>query len=213
MWPFLWRPNHNRPQEFMSDDSPRGATRLDPRDPFVWDTAALGRRPGAMRRESRTIPAPGDFGVEMIRVPEGAQIVVDVRLEAVMEGVLASGTARVPLTGECARCLDQVSSDLDVEFQELHVYPESETAGEEEPRLDGDLLDIGSSLRDAVVLTLPLNPLCREDCPGLCADCGVRLADVEPEHDHGQAIDPRLQALASLTDDTNTNDTNHTKEG
>lgn len=195
----------------MSEGSPRGATRLDPRDPFVLDTSALGRRPGAMRQESYTISAPGDLGVEMIRVPEGGQLVVDVRLEAVMEGVLASGTAQVPLTGECARCLDRVSSELDVEFQELHVYPESETAGEEEPRLDGDLLDIGPSVRDAVVLTLPLNPLCREDCPGLCAECGARLADAGPEHDHGPAIDPRWQALASLTDDMN--DINDTKEG
>lgn len=193
--------------DVMSEHS-APASSLDPRDPFVLDTKALGRRPGAMREESWTAPAPADLAVEMIGVPVGAEIRLDVRLEAVMEGVLVSGTARLPLTGECARCLDPVSSNLDVEFQELYVYPESETAGEEEPRLHGELLHVEPALRDAVVLTLPLNPLCGEDCPGLCAQCGERLADVGPAHDHGPPIDPRWQALQRLYGTTN-----DTKEG
>lgn len=184
----------------MSDDSTHDGTRVDPRDPLVLDTAPLGRRPGAMRQETRTAPASADMGLELIGVPEGTEITVDVRLEAVMEGVLASGSARVPLRAECARCLDGFSSELDVEFQELFVYPESETAEEEESRLDGDLLNIEQALRDAVLLTLPLNPLCREDCPGLCAQCGARLADAGPDHDHGSEIDPRWQELRRLYD-------------
>lgn len=187
----------------MPEDTQSTGTRLDPRDSFVLDTKALGRRPGAMRRDSRTVPAPADFGMAMISVPEGADIHLDLRLEAVMEGVLVTGTAQVPLSGECARCLDELSSDLEVNFQELYVYPESETASEEEPRLEGELLDVEQALRDAVVLTLPLNPLCREDCPGLCAQCGIRLADAEPDHRHEESIDPRWQALQGLLDSTN----------
>lgn len=184
----------------MSDDPTRDGAGVNPRDPFVFDTAPLGRRPGAMRRESRTAPAPTDLGLDLVGVPEGAEITVGVRLEAVMEGVLASGSVRVPLAGECARCLDPVSWELDVEFQELYVYPESETAEEDEPRLDGELLHIEQTIRDAVLLTLPLNPLCREDCPGLCAQCGLRLADAGPDHDHGPDLDPRWQALQGLYD-------------
>ena len=58
-------------------------------------------------------------------------------------------------------------------------------------------------LRDAVVLALPFQPLCRDDCPGLCTECGARLAD-DPGHQHESAIDPRwatLQGSVSSTTD------------
>ena len=66
--------------------------------------------------------------------------------------------------------------------------------------IQDDLLDLEPPLRDAVVLALPFQPLCREDCPGLCPDCGARLAD-EPEHSHEDKIDPRWAALTQLTED------------
>ena len=65
-------------------------------------------------------------------------------------------------------------------------------------RLEGDLVDLEPLLRDAVVLSLPFQPLCREDCPGLCTECGARLAD-DPGHQHEDAIDPRWAALRGLT--------------
>lgn len=74
-------------------------TRLDHRNPLVFDTHELGRRPGAMKKISRTVPAPKDLGVEVIGVREGAEITLDLRLESVMEGVLVTGTAHAPLAG------------------------------------------------------------------------------------------------------------------
>ncbi len=68
----------------------------------------------------------------------------------------------------------------------------------EERFLDGDFLDLEPAFRDAVVLALPLSPLCRDDCPGLCAECGAKLADVGPEHGHGDKVDPRWGLLAKL---------------
>jgi uncharacterized protein len=186
----------------MPHGSRNDLTRIDPRDPFVIDTRALGRRPGSMRKESHTVPAPADLGVEMVGVPEGADIELDIRLEAVMEGVLVSGTARAPLSGECARCLDPLTSSIEVDFQELYVYSDTrsgESAEEDERRLDGDLIDLEPVVRDAMVLALPLSPLCRDDCPGLCSDCGVRLADAEPDHHH-DAVDSRWAALQGMLD-------------
>jgi uncharacterized protein len=186
----------------MPHGSRKDLTRIDPRDPLVIDTRTLGRRPGSMRKDSHTVPAPANLGVEMVSVPEGADIELDLRLEAVMEGVLISGTARAPLSGECARCLDSLTSTIEVDFQELYVYDDTrsgESAEDDERRLEGDLIDLEPVVRDATVLALPLSPLCRDDCPGLCPDCGVRLADAEPDHHH-DAVDPRWAALQGMLD-------------
>src|SRR3569833_1164907 len=186
----------------MPHGSRNNLTRIDPRDPFVIDTRSLGRWPGARRKDSYTVPAPADLGVEMVGVPEGTDVELDLRLEAVMEGVLVSGTARSPLSGECARCLDPLTSSIEVEFQELYVYSDTrsgESAEDDARRLEGDLIDLEPVVRDAMVLALPLSPLCRDDCPGLCTECGVRLADAEPEHHH-DAVDPRWAALQGMLD-------------
>jgi uncharacterized protein len=184
--------------------------RLDSRAPFVLDTRDLGRRAGAMREQSFTAPAPSNLGLAVIGVPEASPIELNVRLEAVVDGVLVSGTASVELAGECVRCLEPVTSAMDVTFQELYVYPEdhanrhhrgehpAEDDEDETLRLEGDLLDLEPVVRDAVVLALPFQPVCRNDCPGLCSECGASLAD-DPDHEHA-AADPRWAALNSLLD-------------
>jgi uncharacterized protein len=174
--------------------------RLDPRQPLVLDTRELGRRPGSMRTVRFPAPAPERLGVDLIGVPAGAQLDLDLRLESVMEGVLVSGTATVPLTGECGRCLEPVSQTLTVDLQELYAYPESDADDDDEglARMEGDFLDLEPVLRDAVVLALPLTPLCQPDCAGLCVDCGERLDDLPADHGH-DAPDPRWAALQGLT--------------
>ena len=146
------------------------------------------------------VPAPADLGIAILGVPEGSEVELTCLLESVLEGVLASGTAQVQVTGECARCLDPIGDSLAVEFQELYVYPESDAQDDEASRLHHELLDLEPALRDAVVLALPFRPVCQEDCPGLCAECGARLAD-DLQHNHGAPIDPRWAVLAALTDD------------
>lgn len=183
----------------MHDHSP---THLNPRAPLVLDTRDLPRRPGAMRTVERTVPAPADLGLDLIGVPEGAAIRLDLRLESVSEGVLVSGTVTGPVEGECGRCLCPVADTLAVELQELFAYAHSttdETTDEDEVgRMQGDLIDLEPALRDAVVLALPNHPLCRQDCPGLCPECGVRWDDLPADHSH-QRLDPRWSALSQLT--------------
>ena len=170
---------------------------LDPRGPLVVDTRELGRRPGTMLRRSLTVPAPADLGIDVIGVPEGSPIELEFRLESVVEGVLVSGTARVQAHGECVRCLEPLHQTVETEFQELYVHAEGESPVADEDadeegtsRLEGDLLDLEPVLRDAVVLDLPLQPVCSEDCPGLCAECGAlgSLALEPPAHAHGTAV-------------------------
>jgi DUF177 domain-containing protein len=171
--------------------------RLDPRSPLVINTHELGRRPGSMRTLELTAPAPEDLRIELIGVPPGSPVKVKLRLEAVVEGVLATGEAHAMLVGECARCLDRIADAVDVDLQELYVYPESDAEEDEASRLEGELLDLEPVLRDSVVLALPFRPVCSADCPGLCVQCGARLRD-DPEHDHGDDIDPRWAALSAF---------------
>jgi uncharacterized protein len=169
----------------------------------VLDTRELGRRPGSQREEKRTVPAPADLGIEVLRVPEGSPVELDLRLEAVMEGVLVTGSASAELAGECARCLEPIDDEVDVRFQELFVYDGQDYSSEEDDgvsMLEGDLLDLEPLLRDAVVLALPFQPLCEDDCPGLCTECGARLAE-DPGHTHDAAIDPRWGKLQQLQQD------------
>ena len=175
---------------------------LDPRQPLVVDTTKLPRQPGATRALKRTVPAPADLGLELIRVPEGSDVELDLTLTSVSEGVYVSGTIRGSLTGECGRCLDDISESFEVPVAELYAYADSTTEettdSDEVGRMQGDLLDLEPAVRDAVVLTLPTNPVCRPDCPGLCADCGARLADLPADHSH-EAADPRWAALRNLS--------------
>jgi uncharacterized protein len=158
-----------------------------------------------MRTVTRTVPAPADVRGELIGPIPGSDLVLDLRLESVSEGVLVSGTIQVMLTGECARCLDPLTSHLEVDIQQLFVYPGNEIDEDDEDdeigQLVDDYVDLEPVLRDAVVLALPLAPVCREDCPGLCPQCGARLADVDPGHRHDE-VDPRWAALgaAGITD-------------
>jgi uncharacterized protein len=142
------------------------------------------------------VPAPADLHAGLAGIPEGSDLQLDVTLESVTEGVLASVTAVAPVTGECARCLEPVSQMIEVRCQELFSYEQGAgDADEDGYALHGDLLDLEPVLRDALVLALPLAPLCREDCPGLCAECGALLAQAGPEHGHENAIDPRWAGL------------------
>jgi len=185
-------------------------TGLDPRNPLVLDVRELGRRAGAMTAVTRTVPAPPDLGVVVIGVPEGSDIELSVRLESVIDGVLVTGTALVQVAGECSRCLDPVSFQEEIDFQELFLHPATDSHGRPSrdelpdgdlPTLEGDLLDLEPTLRDAIVLALPIAPVCRDDCPGLCPLCGFRL-EQDPTHQHDQ-VDPRWAALqAMLTGET-----------
>ena len=170
---------------------------LDPRSGLVLDTHDLGRRAGNQRAIHRTVEAPADLGIAVIGVPPGSPIELDLRLEAVVEGVLVTGTAAVSLQGECVRCLVGVSDALEVDVQELFTYSESDASEDEASRMEGEFIDLEPVLRDQVVLDLPFQPVCSPDCAGLCVTCGANLNE-QPDHRHSDDVDPRWSALAQL---------------
>lgn len=177
---------------------------LDPASPFVLDAKEVGRRPGSMREVHRTVQAPPDFGTDVLAIPPGDPMELDVRLESVHEGILVTGTVTATATGACVRCLDDIGLPVDAGFQELFVWPDrarhhQEVAAEQdedELRIEDERIDLDPVLRDAVLPALPFQPVCREDCPGLCPQCGARLED-DPDHQH-DVLDPRWAALEAL---------------
>ena len=180
-----------------------GAASTDARrptaNPWSVDLRELGRRAGSMQELERTLPAPADWRVELIGVPEGADVRLRLRLESVMEGVLVTGEVDVPVTGSCARCQEPIEDTLELDVQELFAYAGSTTEATSEEdevrRVEGEHLDLEPMVRDLVVLSLPLAPTCTEDCAGLCVDCGQRLDDLPADHSHEQ-LDPRWAGLA-----------------
>ena len=157
---------------------------------------------------SETVPTPSRIGLDLIGVDEGAPLTLDLRLESVSEGVLVSGTVSAPTSGECARCLNPITGDVEIDLTELFAYPDSatdETTDSDEVGRVGssgepDSVDVEQPIIDAIGLALPFSPLCGPDCAGLCPECGVALATAEPGHQH-EKIDPRWAKLAGLLDE------------
>jgi uncharacterized protein len=158
-----------------------------------------------MREVRRVVPAPKELGVALIGVPAGADLELDLTMQSVSEGVYVSGRVSGALAGECGRCLRVIDDTIEVTIAELYAYRNSttdETAEEDEVgRLRDDLIDLEPVVRDAVVLALPVNPVCRADCPGLCPDCGVAWDELPAGHSHEQ-LDSRWAALQSRKPET-----------
>lgn len=145
--------------------------------------------------------SPTRIGLDLVAIPADGAVDLDLRVESVSEGVLVSGVVSARTAGECARCLQPLTGNVEVELTELFAYPDSTTDAttdeDEMGRVVDDAVDLEQAIVDAVGLALPLSPLCDPDCPGLCPDCGVVLATAEPGHHHDK-IDPRWAKLAGM---------------
>lgn len=149
------------------------------------------------------VPAPADLGVALTGVPRGADLALELTMQSVSEGVYVSGQVSGQLVGECGRCLRAIDDTIDVNIAELYAYEHSttdETTSEDEVgRIQDDLIDLEPVVRDAIVLALPVNPVCREDCRGLCPDCGLAWDELPADHSH-ELLDSRWAALNGLND-------------
>lgn len=166
----------------------------------MLDTLNLGRRPGSMRAVHRVVPAPSRIGLDLVAIDKDTAIDLDLRLQAVSEGVLVTGTVHADTVGECSRCLEPFTGSVDLYLTELFAYPNSATEATTEEgeiyRIVDDEIDLEPVIVDAVGLELPLQPLCSDDCAGLCPQCGIRLAVAGSGHGH-EILDPRWAALAA----------------
>ena len=174
--------------------------------PYTVDVYDLMHRPGEMRDRSIDIVVPEEFGNAMIGVKAGSELRVELRMESLHDGILVSADIDGTAAGECGRCLIDIEQAIQVEIQELFAYSSDEAF---EYEVHEDTIDLEPVIRDAVVLSLPFQPVCQEDCLGLCPQCGVRLLD-NPGHEHENPVDPRWAALGSLAAFDSTTQTNTT---
>ena len=150
-----------------------------------------------MREHDFDVTLPERWGEGLVYLEQGGTVEVDVRLESVHEGILASGEVNAEYVGICGRCLIDIAAPLEVEFQELFAYPGEETSDFE---VQDDHVDLETLVRDAVILSLPFQPVCQPDCPGLDPVTGERLADSDSTS-LSSNLDPRWSALSQLAQD------------
>lgn len=137
-----------------------------------------------------------------VGVPDGSRIVLRGELESISEGVVLTGSVAVPWVGACRRCLQPVSGTAEVDVRE--VWEVNPTDGETWPLLN-DQIDVGPLLHDTALLTLPLAPLCADDCagpaperfPAVPADEASPGGEGPAERD-GERRDPRWAGLDDL---------------
>jgi uncharacterized protein len=198
-------------------------------NPFVISIHDLGRGPGEFKKYDLTIDEHESIGTEALRVAHETSIDLELTLQSVSEGVLATGIAHTEATGECSRCLEPISFDIDEDFVQLFYYekaghskkaPKREGSGkspkakahsgkgsddksrdeldeEEAFFIENERIDLDLPVRDALLLNLPVYPLCSEECLGLCPECGLKLADLPSDHAH-QKTDIRWAGLEGL---------------
>lgn len=163
---------------------------------FSVNVATVMHKPGTMRELELDVTVPERIGEGMLYFERGTDLEIDLRLETLVDGILATADVHGTLTGQCSRCLDDISQDWDGHIAELFGYELDDSI---EYAITDDRVDLEGPIRDAVVLDLPFQPLCREDCFGLDPATGEKLteapADPRPE------VDPRWAALQGLLPD------------
>ena len=173
----------------------RGARPARPKHPFWVPVAALRRDLGSAEPIERAGPIEGLAAVS-VSVPEGTPVTVAVVLSSYPGGIMAAGTVEAPWRGECRRCGGEIEGQVLASVRERFVR-EGHTGGDEEAYLFSDeTVDLEPMARDAILLELPLAPLCSEECLGLCPECGTNwnLSGC----DCVRQIDPRWSALDQL---------------
>ena len=168
--------------------------------PYDVSVHDVMHRPGELRERVLEFDAPEQLGESVAVVKQGTPVRIDLRLEGLHDGVLVTAEVDTVASGECVRCLDPVAVPVEVEFQELFAYSEDEAF---DFAIRDDHVNLESVVRDAVVLALPFQPVCRPDCPGLDPVTGEKLPD-GAERQSREVLDPRWAALEGFQPTTDT---------
>lgn len=162
---------------------------------LVVPVAELCRHPASRRRVTTHTSVAEGSHVGDARLEAGSPVSVDVELESLSDGIVVTGSLRGEWQGECRRCLGPASGELLVDVREL--YRRNPAPDDDAYAFDGEVLDLRPLVQEALTLDLPLAPLCRPDCAGLCPECGANRNESDCGH-RPDTRDPRWAALDAL---------------
>ncbi len=168
-----------------------------PKNPYLVNIRDLHNKPGELRERVLTFPVPEKLGEGLAWVPEGREMEIDLRLEAVHEGILVTAEVNVTADAQSARTLTDFELPIEVDFQELFAYP-SEVPSDYE--IDGDTIDLEQVVRDSVVLALPFQPEFAGEADEVELPEGITMVLADDERE--APLDERWAALAKLRDQT-----------
>lgn len=189
--------------------------------PWAVSVAQVASRPGQSKEIDATFPAPSGIGDEIVGVDEGTDVSVVGSFDSIVDGLILNARISAPVHAECTRCLKPIQRDWTVNVTSFFPYEDKSAAGKggkagkngKEEEVDiiagedeaedtyllldgGAWADLEALLRDTLVEELPLQPLCKPDCKGLCSQCGIDLNE-NPDHQHDMT-DIRFAALEGL---------------
>ena len=152
-----------------------------------------------MKEYHLVFPVPERMGIPLLAIEPGTELDIELRAESVDDGILITGEIQSVAVGECGRCLEPINEEIHQKFQELYLYQNRTSANPDDDEeifaMEGDEADIEIPIRDAIILAMPLNPLCEADCEGLCSECGEKWSSLPEGHSH-ESVDPRWKGLA-----------------
>jgi len=163
----------------------------------LFDLETLHLRPGDGRRLDVDVRVdPLQLAGQKYPVA-GGQVSARLDVSRTVTGYALRLRFAAPVEGPCMRCMDDASPSVPVDAREVDQPGEAEDL--HSPYLDAGVLDLAAWARDALVLALPGQIVCREECQGLCPVCGANLNEADPEeHRHAQGGDPRWGRLRDL---------------
>lgn len=183
--------------------------------PWAVSVAQVASRAGQSKPVDAVFPAPSGIGDDIVGIKEGTDVHVVGSFDSIVDGLVFTGRISAPVSTECTRCLKPINRDWTVDVTTFFPYDAPNgndarngkgevdiIAGEDESEDvyllsgDGAFADLEALIRDTLAESLPLQPLCREDCRGLCPQCGADLNE-DPDHHH-EVVDDRFAALAAL---------------
>jgi DUF177 domain-containing protein len=162
-------------------------------NPLLINAAELLRRPGSERRFDLE-PTIADLGMYDPRFDPGATVAVSLRLESLTDGLVVDGRISAPWADSCRRCLAPATGAVLSDVGELYQLVITDPDAFE---IVGDQIDLGSMIREHILLDAPVAPLCRPDCAGLCPTCGIDL-NLSTCDCVAVAVDPRWEVLSQL---------------
>jgi uncharacterized protein len=168
----------------------------DMKRPFTVHVASIRNTVGA-REDVRLSEKMEDLRTSGSAVPEGTPVDFTGAVEKIEGGLVVTGRVHTSWEGECRRCLGVARGEVDVDVREM--FEAEPVEGESYP-LEHDSVDLEPVVREAVMLELPIAPVCSNDCKGLCPTCGVNRNETACTCDN-EVRDPRWSALDSLRSD------------